>query len=794
LLDLALAAGVSLDPQTGTQRFVDALAACRGISAASVWLFGPQAGGTMEMLAAAPAHEVPTQRQAAPLARALRGRSGAPEVRPTELEWPSTDGSAGTATAYRLSCAGALVVRRDAGETETVLEDDAFGGVVERLATTLDDALTYTRLVEEGRVMVYRADRDWTLSYVNPAAMRMLGHADGELLGLSLRQFVAPSHRDEVDAFYAVQFEAREPETYLEFPILTRSGSEVWIGQRTRLLVDEAGDPVGVRATARDVSELRRRSEAEGEAREVAAHASRTRERFLANMSHELRTPLNAIIGMGALLAESSLPPEPAGYLRTLRVAADAMLSLIDDLLDLTKLETGEIRLEQAPFEPREVLARAEEALRVQAEAKALALRVDVRPDVPRMLVGDPRRLQQIAQNLIAAAVTASERGEVALELGLGWRDGPTCSVDLVVQGGEGAAVARGAAGPPGTATQEGLAGLGTDLVRGLVERQGGATTARDGRVVCQIPYLVADGVPTRGSRPPADLSGKRVLVVEDNPLNQLVVRDMLERWGAEVEIANDGGPGVAAALGAAEAGRPFDVVLMDLQMPKMDGFEATRLIRAHLQQGDLPVLALTASTLLDERDRLDAVGMDELIVKPFRPAYLRERIAAHLGLQDGFVPGADGAPRDDATDEALAEPDAPDGNPGEGGAEADVLDAAVLVEDTGADAAFMLHLLDLFAEVAPEAGVSIRAARDAREPEALARAAHKMKSSAGIVGATALHRALTTLDRAARDGDPAAFGPLADDALDALQRAQDAAADLRGRVAEGYLPGTERL
>ncbi|MEL6615719.1 MAG: ATP-binding protein, partial [Bacteroidota bacterium] len=522
------------------------------------------------------------------------------------------------------------------------------------------------------------------------------------------------------------------------------------------------------------------------------------------NMSHEMRTPLNAVVGMGALLGDAGLTGESAGHLRALRGAADALLALINDLLDLTKIESGEILFEQVPFEPREVLAGVTEMVQFAADAKGLRLEVVVDEAVPPVLIGDPNRVRQVILNLVGNAVKFTEEGEVAVQATLAGRDGPTCRLRIAVRDtGIGISEAQQEAifdrftqASSDTTRRYGGTGLGLAIVRELTERQGGTVTLESASgegstFTVEIPFAVGEGLAPESESAPADLSGARLLLVEDNVLNQAVARQMLERWGAEVTVAENGRLGVEAVLAASGAGTPFDLVLMDVQMPEMDGFEATRRIRERFSSADLPVLALTASALVEQREQMDAAGMDDLVLKPFRPDHLRARIAAHLGdtrraSGDSLPPEAPGAAGSASGDLASGDLASDDLASDAAVYPTDVLDLSALSADTGGDAAFVLHVLDLFAQVAPEASGDIRRATEARDGDALARAAHKLKSSAGILGAADLHAALSALETAARDDVPEGFGGLSRDALAHIETTLAAVAALRPRVEDG--------
>ncbi|PAP81016.1 hypothetical protein B1759_06570 [Rubrivirga sp. SAORIC476] len=604
----------------------------------------------------------------------------------------------------------------------------------------------YKQIVEHSQDLIYRADLSGRFTFANAVAAHRTGHPEADLIGMPFWDLVAEDQRADVVAFYARQIADLEPNTYLELPIVTADGETVWIGQNVQLLMED-GEPVGVQAVARDVTERRRVMDELVAARETAERASRAREEFLANMSHEMRTPLNAVLGMGELLRETALDGEQRHFLDALSFSADQLLALINDLLDVAKIESGQIQFERVPFRLDEVVEGVAEALRFRAADKGLALALDLAPAVPTRLVGDPVRLNQILLNLLSNAVKFTERGRVRLCVEVdAVRDTEVALRFTVEDTGVGIPEAKLAdvferftQARSDTTRRFGGTGLGLAIVRELTERQGGTVTvtSTEGRgstfVVC-LAFALAESAPEAlPDAAEADLTGARLLIVEDNPLNQFVARRMLESWGAAVEVAENGREGVEAVEAAHAQGAPFDLVLMDIQMPEMDGFEATRRIRGQHAAADLPVLALTASALVEQRGQMDAAGMDGLVLKPFKPVHLRRAVAAHLGRTTA-------PPDPDAT----------------AGAADTLVDLAQLEENVEGDHPFMLRLIDLFIDLVPVSVRTLETALATDDLEGLASAAHKLKSSAGILGIGPLHALLSEVERLATEGQPA--------------------------------------
>ena len=368
-----------------------------------------------------------------------------------------------------------------------------------------------------------------------------------------------------------------------------------------------------------------------------AEHAARARGAFLAQMSHELRTPMNGVLGMLQLHDEGAPVDVRREQLQLMRRSGEAMVAIIDDLLDFSRLEADELQLADAPFDPEEVVRDAVSLYQPQAGDKGLALVVTIAPDVPPRLSGDALRIGQVLRNLVSNAVKFTPAGSV--RIALAWQD------DVLT----GTVADDGIGVPPetiphlfkpfrqasaSTANHFGGSGLGLAICRGLCRRMGGdievhsvpgegsrfTFTCRTRRGASE-PDAAARQAPAH--RP---LTG-HVLLVDDNEVNRTVGARFCERAGLVVTLAHDG----EAALKALAQAR-FDLVLMDCQMPTMDGFEATRRIRALPDAtARVPIIAVTASTLPEEVQRCRDVGMDDVVAKPLNGRTLHDVLARHL-------------------------------------------------------------------------------------------------------------------------------------------------------------------
>jgi PAS domain S-box-containing protein len=403
-------------------------------------------------------------------------------------------------------------------------------------------------------------------------------------------------------------------------------------------LIDADGRVAGTAGIARDITE-RRQAEFDREARRAAEMASEAKSAFLAHMSHEIRTPMSAIIGMSYLLLQADLEAPQRDRVQKIHGAATSLLGIINDILDFSKIEAGRLDLEAIPFDLREVMDGVADIVSESAKAKGLALRIELPPDLPTALVGDPSRLRQVLLNLGQNAVKFTEGGGVTFtvqileravadaRLGFEVRDsGIGMSSDMLQQ-----LFRPFTQGDESISRRYGGTGLGLTISRQLVRMMGGdidvwSAPGQGSRFVFDLHFPLQTQARAERAPPPADpsqLRGARLLLVEDNPINREIAEFMLEDAGVSVAVACNGQEALEML-----ARERYDGVLMDCQMPVLDGYEATRQLRRQPQWHDLPVIAMTANALLGDRERALAAGMNDHIVKPIVVDEMYETLA----------------------------------------------------------------------------------------------------------------------------------------------------------------------
>ncbi|MFI5315857.1 MAG: ATP-binding protein [Myxococcota bacterium] len=517
-------------------------------------------------------------------------------------------------------------------------------------------------------ILVVRADG--TIAFHNGAACELF-RSDGDVLSRSsLTQLLPELERAAAEIGDGDASEAYRRRASLELAAKTKDGETVHVAVtigsfalgrdelRTvtlrnieRRRREEQRLRGYARALERANSDLER-------ARRKAERAAAAKTEFLANMSHEIRTPMTAILGFTDILLEDGAinPSERFEALRTIRRNGAYLLEILNDILDFSKIEANRLEIEQLPCSPRRIVADVAELLRPRADAKGVALQLAPMAAVPDKLISDPVRLRQILLNLIGNAVKFTAAGYVQIALRFDELD-QTLEIDVEDTGiGIAPDVLATIFEPFRQADSSmtrrfGGTGLGLAITKRLVERLGGAVTATSTvgsgslfRVHLPAQLAAEEGSETAEPDTPSTAgfraalrelrSHGRILVVEDGPDNQRVIRHVLERAGYEVTIAENGLVGVELALAAAEDGTPFSVVLMDVQMPVLDGYAATRQLRDQGYTG--PIIALTAHALPSERQRCIEAGCDAFATKPLERLALLETIASHASKASG--------------------------------------------------------------------------------------------------------------------------------------------------------------
>ncbi len=505
----------------------------------------------------------------------------------------------------------------------------------------LRDQQFYTRsLIESNIDALMTTDPAGIITDVNKQMEALTGCTRDELIGAPFKDYFTDPDRAEA----GIKRVLREKSvTDYELTARARNGRKTVVSYNATTFYDRSRTLKGVFAAARDVTE-RKRVEAELQsAKADAESASRTKSEFLASMSHEIRTPMNSIMGIADLLAKTPLTPEQAKYVQIFRRAGDNLLNLINDILDLSKVEASQLELERTGFSLIDHLEKVIEMVAARAQEKGLTLICDIAPGVAVDLIGDPTRLQQVLLNLVGNAIKFTETGQVSLRV-TGHEDSslPAALRFTVSDSGIGIPAEkldrifeRFTQADSSTTGRFGGSGLGLTISRRLVELMGGRIWVESvegaGSVFAfMAPFEIwaeADKsvVAPKGTNPEPPLAPLRILLAEDSPDNCMITLAYLEETPYLIDIAETG----AIACDMFAAGL-YDLVLMDRQMPVMDGLTATRCIRAWEQENArsaTPIIALTASALKGDREKCLAAGCTAFLTKPIRQDVLLRAI-----------------------------------------------------------------------------------------------------------------------------------------------------------------------
>ncbi|QIN79092.1 PAS domain S-box protein [Rubrobacter marinus] len=507
--------------------------------------------------------------------------------------------------------------------------------------------------------------KDGTVRSFNPGAERIFGYGTGEMVGRPLSVLMPERLRGAHETGFRRYLGGGEARVVGKGPVelagLRKDGEEFPLELSLGEMREE-GD-ILFTGIIRDVTGRKKAEAAMQEAAEAAEAASRAKSDFLANMSHEIRTPMNGVIGMTELLLGTPLDPEQRDYAETVRSSGEHLLSVINDILDFSKIEAGKVRLEEISFDLRATVEEVARLLAGRAEDKGLELINFVEYDVPAAVKGDPFRLRQVLTNLIGNAIKFTERGEVVLRTALVEEAGGEATVRFEVLdtgiGIEAAELERlfesFSQADASTTRRYGGTGLGLAISKQLVELMGGEigveSVPGQGSTFHFTARLEERPEAEGGAEPGGELRGLRILIVDDNATNRKILRKQVAPWGMVSDAVESGWRAMEYLRAAAGAGEPYDLAILDMQMPNKDGLQLARSIKADPLLRDVRLVMLTSMGQRGEGEEARRAGIAAYLTKPVRQVELRDALATVAASRSTAQATT---PPDDAGEDAL--------------------------------------------------------------------------------------------------------------------------------------------
>ena len=624
----------------------------------------------------------------------------------------------------------------------------------------------YRDLFNHCQALICTHDMTGRLLAINPEVSRVLGYTEGEMLGRKIQDFIPKEHQERFEKEYMDAIRNSTGAVSGVFCALSREKDKIYLLYRN-YRVEEPGLEPYVIGFSQDITDRIKMEKELRFAKEMTDEGAKAKESFLAHMSHEIRTPMSGIMGIASLLRKTKLDNQQRNYLQLIQEAASSLLVIVNDILDLEKIIAGKLQLEKIAFKIVDKIATTIQSFIYKAEEKELGLVFQNSIPADMVVKGDPYRLSQVLNNILSNALKFTNSGHITIATGVSENHGDWVVI-MVTISDTGIGISKDRLrtifepfeqADAATSRKYGGTGLGLTISKNMIEMQDGELQVRseEGKgstFTIRIPYhLSIETMQENETNQEVDyksLGHKKILVAEDVELNQYLAKHILESWDFEVVIANNG----KEALDVLKQ-ESFDCILMDVQMPEMDGIEATQHIRKLPDpvKAGIPIIALTANALKGDSEKYLAAGMNDYLAKPFDEERLFRVISRNLAKYSSPVgAGSVSAVGALSHSAAAAEPELPLNNHiNISPVNTPLYDLTMVQSVSGGDEAFIKKMVALFIETVPQNVEELSKATQAENWEQVGKTAHKLKSTVDSMGIKSIRQEIRTVEANAK-------------------------------------------
>ena len=584
----------------------------------------------------------------------------------------------------------------------------------------------------------------------NPAILHAMQYTEAEMIGKSIKEFIPLVQQPQFEVNY-LDVINKNGRSQGVFSVINKSGKKIYLLYQN-YKVEEPGLEPYIIGFSQDITQRILAEQELMHAKKLSEESAQSKKAFLANMSHEIRTPMNGILGVAALMAKTSLDKEQQNYLGIIQDAANNLLAVINDILDLEKIEAGKMQLEEIPFNITEKIATIISSFTFKAEEKGIQLKYNNQLNTQLYVKGDPYRLVQILNNFLSNAVKFTEKGQITLTTRIKFDKEDWMAMEFIIEDtGIGIPDDKLKAifnpfvqASSTTARLYGGTGLGLSICKNLIEMQGGELWV-ESHVNAGTTFRFI--VPYKIYEPPVkeekiklvtnykSLGLRKILVAEDVELNQFLAKQIMQSWGFEVTIADNG----RKALEVLQQ-KDFDLVLMDIQMPEMDGIDATQNIRKlpNDKKATIPIIALTANALKGDSERYLQAGMNDYLSKPFTEESLFNVIKRNLPQVAVIA-----TPAEFKEEPVIAAIEINSSS---------LYDLSMVRSVSGGDEEFIKKMVQLFIDTVPPGLADLHEALADKQWQRMGKIAHKLKSTIDSMGISALRDEIRFIENSGKN------------------------------------------